>query len=234
MSRNIRATGVAVAALSVALGAVYAGPTRAEEAQAVPITAYYTDHETVAPATSDLAVNPIELIDPSTEATPAPVAEHALASVEEVVSGLNDPAEQPLANRSLAQLVNDYYSSDTADSEHECLANAVYFESKGEPLAGQLTVAEVIINRAKSGRFPSTLCGVVKQRGQFSFVHGGHLPAVPRNSAFWRTAVAISHIALAELAEGKAPKALFFHARRVSPGWRLTRVAAVGNHVFYR
>jgi hypothetical protein len=47
----------------------------------------------------------------------------------------------------------------TADSEMECLAGAIYFESKGEPLAGQLAVAEVIINRSQSGRYPRTLCG---------------------------------------------------------------------------
>ena len=119
------------------------------------------------------------------------------------------------------------------DEELECLATAVYYESKGEPLVGQLAVAEVIVNRTKSSRFPSTLCGVVKQRGQFSFVRGGRLPHAPRNAS-WRKAVAIAHIAVNDLADGAAPSALFFHARRVSPGWKLKRIAAVGNHVFYR
>ena len=98
-----------------------------------------------------------------------------------------------------------------------------------------LSVAEVVLNRARSGSFPASLCGVVKQRGQFSFVRGGRLPAVRRDSAAWRKAVAVAHITRAELAEGAAPKALFFHARRVAPGWsRATRVATIGNHVFYR
>jgi spore germination cell wall hydrolase CwlJ-like protein len=78
------------------------------------------------------------------------------------------------------------------------------------------------------------LCGVVKQRGQFSFVRGGGFPPIARSSTHWRTAVAIAQIAREDLAEGSAPRALFFHARRVSPGWRLTKVATVGNHVFYR
>jgi spore germination cell wall hydrolase CwlJ-like protein len=95
-------------------------------------------------------------------------------------------------------------------------------------------VAEVIINRSRSGRFASTICGVVRQPSQFSFVRRGHIPAPP-NNAQWRTAVAIARIATEELADGGAPRALFFHARRVSPRWRnLTRVATVGNHVFYR
>ena len=56
------------------------------------------------------------------------------------------------------------------DAEAECLATAVYFESMGEPLEGQLAVAQVVINRAKSGRYPPHWCGVVKQKAQFSFV----------------------------------------------------------------
>jgi spore germination cell wall hydrolase CwlJ-like protein len=92
----------------------------------------------------------------------------------------------------------------------------------------------VIINRAQSGRFASTICGVVRQPGQFSFVRGGHIPAAPQGSRDWRIAVAIAQIARHDLAGDAAPRALFFHARSVHPGWRLTRVASVGNHVFYR
>ena len=89
--------------------------------------------------------------------------------------------------------------------QHECLAGAVYFESKGEPLRGQLSVAEVILNRARSGRFPASVCGVVKQRGQFSFVRGGRIPAIARASLAWKRAVAIAHIAREDLADGPAP-----------------------------
>jgi len=147
------------------------------------------------------------------------------------------PAENPDApvRRSLSELVGLHSSSRTANAEHECLANAVYFESKGEPLAGQLSVAEVVLNRAQSGRFASSVCGVVKQRGQFSFVRGGRLPSVPRASAAWKKAVAIAEIARQDLADSPASRALFFHATRVRPSWRgLTRIATVGNHIFYR
>ena len=142
-------------------------------------------------------------------------------------------AEKP-ARRTLAELVADHSGTRTTDAQHECLAGAVYFESKGEPLHGQLSVAEVILNRARSGRFPASACGVVKQRGQFSFIRGGRFPAIARGSLAWKRAVAIAHIAVRDLADGPAPKALFFHAKRVSPRWKLTRVAAVGNHIFYR
>lgn len=119
--------------------------------------------------------------------------------------------------------------------ELECLATGVYFESKSEPLAGQLAVGQVIANRADSGgRFPSTYCGVLLQRGQFSFVRGGRLPAAPRASAAWRTAAAIARRALDGTSERPAANALFFHARSVSAGWHAVRVAAIGNHLFYR
>ncbi|MGK6318792.1 cell wall hydrolase [Sphingomonas sp. DT-204] len=118
------------------------------------------------------------------------------------------------------------------DRELRCLASGVYFESKGEPLAGQLAVAETILNRTRSGRFPKSVCSVLTQRGQFSFVRGGHVPTGKGKA--WQTAVAVAKVAQRDLWDTAADKALYFHARRVSPGWRLSKVAAIGNHVFYR
>lgn len=136
---------------------------------------------------------------------------------------------------SLAEKVAELRASDAGSRDLECLAAGVYFESKSEPLSGQLAVGQVIANRANSkGRFPSSYCGVLFQRGQFSFVRGGKWPAVNKSGAQWKTAVAIARIVDQDLHESSVGRALFFHARRVSPGWRLTRVASVGNHVFYR
>jgi N-acetylmuramoyl-L-alanine amidase len=135
----------------------------------------------------------------------------------------------------LTSLVAQLRSSEPGSRELECLAVGIYFESKSEPLAGQLAVGEVIANRANSnGRFPSSYCGVLFQRSQFSFIRGRALPSVPRSSRQWQTAVAIAKIVDQDLKDSAAPKALFFHARRVSPGWKLKRVASIGNHVFYR
>lgn len=139
-----------------------------------------------------------------------------------------------VSSESLAAMVSRLKSSVAASREQECLASAIYFESKGEPLAGQLAVGEVIANRAKSGRFASTYCGVVFQRGQFSFVRGRDMPAIPRSGAQWKTAIAVAAIVEAKLKMSEAPRALFFHATRVSPAWRATRVATIGHHVFYR
>jgi spore germination cell wall hydrolase CwlJ-like protein len=210
-----RAAGIAAVMLFAVAGIFPAGPSRAWELPTLPDAA----PETSAPVVQQ-APPLLELPAPAQAPTQAePVAE---------------APEEPV-RRSLHELVADHSSSRTADPQHECLANAVFFESKGESLRGQLSVAEVVLNRARSGRFAKTICGVVKQRGQFSFVRGGRLPSVPRASAAWRKAVAVAHIAIEDLADSPASRALFFHATRVKPGWRgLTRVATVGNHIFYR
>ena len=134
----------------------------------------------------------------------------------------------------LTTLVAQLRGSETASREMECLAAGIYFEAKSEPLAGQLAVGQVIANRASSGRFAQTYCGVLFQRSQFSFIRGRSLPGVPRASRDWQDAVAIAKIVDQELHPSPMGKALFFHATRVSPRWRLTRVGTLGNHVFYR
>lgn len=135
----------------------------------------------------------------------------------------------------LTEMVAELRGPDTGNHELDCLATGIYFESKSEPLAGQLAVGKVIANRAHSGgRFPSSYCGVLFQRGQFSFVHSHSLPAVPHSNKQWQTAVAVAKIVDQDLQESSVGNALFFHARYVSPGWGLKRVASIGNHVFYR
>ena len=144
-----------------------------------------------------------------------------------------EPKPAPVTADSLAELVAATPKPADIDPELRCLAGAVYFESRGESLPGQLAVAHVVINRAQSGRFPKSLCGVVHQKSQFSFVRGGKMPAV-RNAAQWNNAVAIAQIARDGSWKNHAPGALFFHARYVSPGWRKTRIAQIDNHIFYR
>ena len=134
---------------------------------------------------------------------------------------------------SLSELVAETPRPADLDPELRCLAGAVYFESRGESLVGQLAVAHVVLNRAQSGRFPKSLCGVVHQKSQFSFVRGGKMPAV-REGTQWSNAVAIAQIARDGSWKNHAPGAMFFHARYVSPGWRKTRIAQIDNHIFYR
>ena len=202
----------------------------------------------VAPAqVGPVSVAPEPLVTGGTNNMPAMVVPAALANPEIPVPGQSitldppvseadepdtDTAERPTGD--LASMVEQLRSSDPGSSELECLAGAIYFESKSESLKGQLAVGHVVANRVASGRFPSTYCGVVYQRKQFSFVRRGRMPPIPRDSKQWKTAVAVAKIVDQDLQPTPVAKALFFHARRVSPGWRLTRIATLGNHVFYR
>jgi N-acetylmuramoyl-L-alanine amidase len=149
-----------------------------------------------------------------------------------------DSDEIPQAVRpsgDLVSMVAELRGAETGSHELDCLATGIYFESKGEPLAGQLAVGKVIANRTQSGRrFPGTYCGVLFQRGQFSFVHHGALPSVSHSNRQWQTAVAIAKIVDQDLKESPVGDALFFHARYVAPGWHAHRIASIGNHVFYR
>lgn len=170
-----------------------------------------------------------------------PVVQPLPAEAQEVLSTgpaqSDDAAAAPATasvGGSLAELVAAQAEPETLSPEMRCLAGAIYFEAKSEPLPGQLAVGRVIVNRSKSGRFPASYCGVVYQPSQFSFVRGRSMPAINTTSQDWREAVAIAQIADAGSVRGPAEGALFFHAARVSPSWRAQRIARIGNHVFYR
>jgi spore germination cell wall hydrolase CwlJ-like protein len=142
----------------------------------------------------------------------------ALATVEQTYDSLAEKVAATEAN------------VEALDGQLRCLATAVYFEARSESVEGQLAVAQVVRNRARSGRFPSSLCGVVNQPSQFSFSKRRS----PDNRAQWERAVKIAAIAMADGWREIAPNALYFHAARVSPGWGRQRVARIGNNIFYR
>ena len=141
----------------------------------------------------------------------------------------------PVSTLSLSALV-DAQSVADLDEQANCLATAVYFESKGEPLEGQLAVAQVVINRAASGRYPTSLCGVVKQHAQFSFVRNRAFPRLNANCDGWRKARAIARIAQQRLVVTVPANVLWYHANYVTPRWRqsLMLVERIGAHIFYR
>ena len=147
-----------------------------------------------------------------------------------------DSTDSTFSASSLRELVSTIPTAGQLSEELHCLAGAVYFEARGEPLEGQLAVAQVIVNRAEDRRFPSSYCGVVYQRSQFSFVKGGRMPKVRTGSAAWKRAEAIARIAHRGLWDSKAGDALFFHANYVRPRWshRKVALATIDTHVFYR
>ena len=124
----------------------------------------------------------------------------------------------------------------------ECLADAMYYEARGEGEAGELAIAEVVYNRLHSGGYPRNICGVVfegaRQRigCQFSFACNGDM-LHPKEAAAWRRAerlalrIVTGNVALGDSTGG----ALSFHAVAVQPGWSdMQRTTQIGNHVFYR
>ena len=158
----------------------------------------------------------------------------------EVVQPLPETADEP-ANGvdiplTLGELVTDMPVDAELSRDMRCLAQAIYFEARGEPLDGQLAVGRVVINRAESGVFPADYCGVVTQRAQFSFVRGGVIPTPDTSSSAWKRAVAVAQIAHQELWDSPVKDALFFHATYVNPGWARKKVATarLARHVFYR
>jgi hypothetical protein len=124
----------------------------------------------------------------------------------------------------------------------KCLADAIYFEARGEHVRGQMAVAQVVLNRTFSGKYPSTVCGVVYQNAhrhlacQFTFACDG-IPDVVREPDMWDRAKTIA----AEMLDGKlwlpeVGKATHYHAYWVRPGWvrEMTKMHKLGVHTFYR
>ena len=138
----------------------------------------------------------------------------------------------------LYALVDRFSTGAPLDEQAHCIAVAVYHEARGESLEGQLAVARVIMNRAASGKYPSTWCGTVKQPWQFSFVNPrtGQYPAVNEASAAWRKALGITRLAVSNAVPTLSTDVLWYHADYVAPSWgrRLTRVEKIGTHIFYR
>lgn len=122
-----------------------------------------------------------------------------------------------------------------------CLALAVYFEARGESIEGKAAVAHVVVNRAREAGFPDRVCDVVQQGGeqrpcQFAWYCDGRSDQ-PRAGRMWETSLDVAQEVLAGRLEDPTDGALYFvQARIMKPSWtrRLTRVAHIGDHVFYR
>jgi hypothetical protein len=138
----------------------------------------------------------------------------------------------------LHALVDRFAVGAPLDEQANCIAVAVYHEARGEALEGQLAVAKVIMNRAASGKYPSSWCGTVKQPWQFSFVNPrtGVMPGVDEASASWRKALGITRLAVANAVPSLGNDVLWYHADYVAPSWgrRLSMVQKIGTHIFYR
>jgi spore germination cell wall hydrolase CwlJ-like protein len=129
----------------------------------------------------------------------------------------------------------------TGGEQWRCLTQALYFEARGETHKGLFAVAEVIMNRVDSARFPNTVCGVVNQGTgkrhacQFSFTCDGH-PETVHNSTAWERVGKVARVVLDGTPRTLTGGATFYHTTAVSPRWasRLAHTAQIGVHKFYR
>lgn len=165
-------------------------------------------------ATPQPAEQPAEAREAAPASSPAPAAPAEAAQ---------EPAGPAPARGAAAR-------ARTTDAELTCLARVILYEAGAESRAGQLAVAQVVLNRTRSGRFPRTICGVINQRGQFASIRSFH----PPRNARWNRALALARAARAGERVPSIGNALFFHAARVRPFSGRTRVARLGGHVFYR
>lgn len=136
----------------------------------------------------------------------------------------------------------DLIDPDNLSKEQRCLAEAVYFEARSEPPDGQAAVAQVVLNRMKSGLYPASICGVVYQNRhrhlacQFTFACEGKALRTTESAA-WESAKQIASAVL----EGKTylaevGGATHYHAKYVRPYWakRLKKMDVIGQHIFYK
>jgi spore germination cell wall hydrolase CwlJ-like protein len=239
--RGFERVGRAVRAGIVVASVVFGGSTAAADPAA----------ETVAPQARQLAEaltrerKVVQSLSKGPIARLSNLAEGAARDETEdmevaAVAGRTAPAELAIEGK-LDYAILDAMADVSGDAEWQCLAEAIYYESRGEPLDGQVAVAEVVLNRVDDRRYPNTVCGVTHQgvgngRGcQFSYACDG-LPERMASPVPRERAQKLASIMLAGRARSVSAGATHFHANYVRPAWsrQFTRTAAIGNHVFYR
>ncbi|WP_109260913.1 cell wall hydrolase [Hyphobacterium indicum] len=126
-------------------------------------------------------------------------------------------------------------------AEINCLAEAIYYEARGESFTGQAAVAEVIMNRVNHRVYPDTICGVVYEGServtgcQFSFTCDGSMTRAPRGRAWRRSQLVAEHVAIG-FAPPRTRRATHYHTTAVDPHWNdsLVQTGQIGTHIFYR
>ncbi len=202
-----------------------------------------------------LVINPAKVPDPAASAPASPTA--ASGPVARLGAGRTLPIASAaprtlgaqasprslrdrfrLAGELTRAVANPFQFASVAQtrSDQNCLAEAVYFEARGEGRDGQQAVAQVVLNRVRHPAFPKSICAVVHQRGaggcQFSFACSDHQAAL--NSGAWRRAETVASAALHGVVMAAVGDATHFQTARSGPFAGLLKVAQVGAHVFYR
>jgi spore germination cell wall hydrolase CwlJ-like protein len=157
-----------------------------------------------------------------------------LAKDKGITTARKEEGEKP----KYAELV----APDHMGREERCLAEAVYFEARSEPEAGQAAVAQVVLNRVKSGLYPTSICGVVYQNRdrylgcQFTFACEGKSLRVTEPDAWARATKVAMNVLKGDTYLANVGDSLNYHANYVRPGWAryLQRTSIIGHHIFYK
>jgi hypothetical protein len=172
-----------------------------------------------------------------------PVARDAditVASRGPVAAELAAATRAPAAGK-LSVSALDAMPAVKGDAQWQCLAEAIYFESRGEPISGQIAVAEVVLNRVSSRSFPGSICGVTKQGAgsgracQFSYACDG-LSDVMKSAVARERSEKLARLMLDGRPRVVTGGATYFHVRTIRPSWsrQFTRTTTIGAHMFYR
>jgi hypothetical protein len=256
----IKPTSAPIAATSVAAPATSIVAPTAAPAKSAPVTALA---EIKAQTPTQLAKPDMQLSDIAarSQASVPPTAQIQLASLptQESAPDLSTPANAPVTESTVALIPLDKVplprampplspadrlnlkGKDYARAER-CLANAIYFEARSEPIRGQMAVAQVVINRAFSGFYPNDVCGVVYQNAhrhlscQFTFACDGKSKAIT-DRRHWAIANRIARQTLdGQVYLPEVGKSTHYHAAYVRPYWarEMRKLVRYGLHSFYR
>lgn len=205
-------------ALCLGALALLAGPAAAEDPPApLPVLSYAAEPADT-PKTPALEAIGTATVVPQVAPVPAPLPDHLRQA-----RGLPPP-------------------SMLASTERECLATAIYFEARGEPLSGQVAVAQVVLNRVHNPRYPDSICGVVYQNHhrrnacQFSFACDGMAEATSEEKAWERAKKVSDEVVAGQAKVWNVTTATHYHATYVDPYWApsMQRLIRIGAHVFYK
>ncbi|HVL71274.1 MAG TPA: cell wall hydrolase [Beijerinckiaceae bacterium] len=225
----------------VAAGGIDPTATRAARAEASP-AARAGGGTAPGPVAGDGATPSVSRAAALSSTTPLPADAIPVEIAALPVTVPRAPEEPNVTARPKGPRYADLIDPAKLARERRCLAEAVYFEARSEPEEGQAAVAQVVLNRVKSGLYPSSICGVVYQNRhrylacQFTFACEGKSLRIT-DSESWRTATRVA----SEVLEGRTylaevGGATHYHADYVRPRWakRLKRMDVIGRHIFYK
>jgi spore germination cell wall hydrolase CwlJ-like protein len=136
----------------------------------------------------------------------------------------------------------NYVTAAEKTKQLECLTKNIYWEAASEPFEGKVGVAQVTMNRVESGKFASSVCGVVYQKNvfyekvvcQFSWYCENVSKIRPIHKEMWKESEEVAKKVLLENFRLPSLKnALYYHADYVNPGWQKPKIEKIGRHIFY-